>query len=195
MVVNGNSILSIDTLVHWGPSLHSNLQISTGGSTNHRSLTFEPVRKGKCCSRHGSQWSGCSSGLHKFLELYGLTCHGVWRFTLAKMHHVVKRLDLRFFEFAVLCLSKKTPNPLKNYLWCISKTSVAFSSRSWKCTACVNIAAAKFKNLLPTDALHSFHSYLTFQPSYVNLHFTLLDFWKRLVLCSFSFFFFFSSDI
>lgn len=39
--------------VRWGPSLHSTLQISAGVWANHRSLTFAPIRKGKCYSRGG----------------------------------------------------------------------------------------------------------------------------------------------
>lgn len=63
--VNRNSILSNGctyTLLHWGPSLHSCLQISAGGLANHHGLTFEPLRKGKCYSRQGSRWGSCSFG-------------------------------------------------------------------------------------------------------------------------------------
>lgn len=48
--VNRNSILSVGytphTLVRWGPSLNSSLQISAVSLANHRGLTFEPLREG-----------------------------------------------------------------------------------------------------------------------------------------------------
>lgn len=105
-----------------GPLLHSNLQISTGGSANHHGLTFEPIRKGKCRNRQTPRWGCYSLGLLT-TELRWVTHYGAPRFTPPKMRHVIKYFNVHSSGLVMVVV--RSPPELSPV---ISTTSAALNS-------------------------------------------------------------------